>query len=76
MQVVQMTLDEKLIKNVDKVVKQLNTTRSAFTREALAEALERLKIKSLEQQHIAGYKQKPVKKGEFDVWSNEQAWGD
>jgi metal-responsive CopG/Arc/MetJ family transcriptional regulator len=35
MQTVQMTLDDDLIQEIDRVVKRLGTTRSAFTREAV-----------------------------------------
>ena len=76
MKIVQMTLDEDLITAVDQAVKQLNTTRSAFTREALRDALERLKVAELEKQHREGYENKPVKIGEFDIWEAEQIWGE
>ena len=36
MKTVQMTLDEDLVKSVDKLVKELDTTRSEFTRTATA----------------------------------------
>jgi len=68
MRTVQMTLDEELLASVDEAAKKLNTTRSAFTRKALREALDRLTISQLEQ--------KPVRKGEFDPWEKEQAWPD
>jgi len=35
MRTIQMTLDDELVESVDKVVKELKTTRSAFTRSAL-----------------------------------------
>ena len=76
MRTIQMTLDEDLLKAVDKTVKKLNTTRSAFTRDALREAVHRLHIQRLEKRHKQGYRSKPVKKGEFDIWEKEQAWGD
>jgi metal-responsive CopG/Arc/MetJ family transcriptional regulator len=76
MRTVQMTLDEELLASVDEAAKKLNTTRSAFTRKALREALDRLTISQLEQKHRQGYEQKPVRKGEFDVWEKEQVWGD
>jgi Arc/MetJ family transcription regulator len=76
MRTVQMTLDEELLASVDEAAKKLHTTRSAFTRRALREALDRLTISELEQQHRRGYEQKPVRRGEFDIWEKEQAWGD
>jgi len=71
-----MTLDEELIEIVDKVVKELKTTRSSFTRKALQDAIERLNINRLEEKHRKGYTLHPVSKYEFSVWEDEQNWGD
>jgi metal-responsive CopG/Arc/MetJ family transcriptional regulator len=76
MKTVQMTLDEDLVKAVDAAARQLRTTRSAFTRRALREALRVLSVSKLEQQHRLGYEGLPVKRGEFSVWEKEQQWGD
>jgi metal-responsive CopG/Arc/MetJ family transcriptional regulator len=71
-----MTLDDDLVAAVDRAVRRLGTTRSAFTREALRSALEAVRRKDLERRHRDGYARRPVRKGEFDVWETEQAWGD
>jgi len=76
MKTVQMTLDEELLAAVDKMVRKLKTTRSAFTRRALTDAIERLNVSRLEQKHKQGYAQRPVERNEFSVWENEQKWGD
>ena len=76
MRTVQMTLDEELVKAVDQAVKRLGTTRSAFTRDALREALKKVRSAELERRHREGYARKPVKLGEFGVWESEQVWGD
>lgn len=76
MRIIQMTLDEELVESVDKIVKELKTTRSSFTRKALREAIERLKIMRLEEKHRKGYKIYPVSKYEFSIWEGEQEWGD
>ena len=76
MKTIQMTLDEDLVKAVDRVSKQLNTSRSAFTRKALREALDRYSIEQLERTHRKGYERHPVSADEFLVWEEEQAWGD
>jgi metal-responsive CopG/Arc/MetJ family transcriptional regulator len=73
---VQMTLDEDLVKAVDRISKQLHTNRSAFTRKALREALDRLSLEQLERKHRQGYKQHPAEADEFSVWETEHAWGD
>jgi metal-responsive CopG/Arc/MetJ family transcriptional regulator len=74
MRTIQMTLDDNLVKAVDRVSKELHTSRSAFTRKALQEALARHKRLQLEQKHRLGYEKKPVDAGEFSVWETEQAW--
>ena len=76
MRTVQMTLDEDLVRSVDRVVQRIRTTRSAFTRDALRAALAQFNASELEQQHQRGYEIQPVSKAEFSVWEDEQAWGD
>ncbi len=76
MRTIQMTLDDDLVEDVDIVVKKLKTTRSAFTRKALKEAIERVNIAMLEKSHKKGYKRFPAGNSEFSVWESEQEWGD
>ena len=76
MRTVQMTLDDTLIDAVDRVAKELNTNRSAFTRKALQDALVRYKLEQQETKHRRGYEKDPVSPEEFSVWEAEQAWGD
>ena len=60
-----MTLDEKLVAAVDRAAKKLGTTRSAFTRQALRNALEKLRVEALERRHREGYARYPVESDEF-----------
>ncbi len=76
MKTVQMTLEEDLVAAVDRAAKRLGTTRSAFAREALRAALERVRTRELEQRHREGYARRPVRRREFSVWEREQVWGD
>ena len=76
MKTVQMTLDEELVAAVDEAVRRLGSSRSAFTRRALRAALERTRAEMLEQRHRKGYRDMPVKPGEFEDWEDEHAWGD
>ena len=76
MRTIQMTLDDNLVKAVDRVSKELHTNRTAFTRKALQDALVRYKQEQLEIKHRRGYEQNPVATDEFSVWESEQAWGD
>lgn len=71
-----MTLDERLVDAVDGAAKRLGTTRSGFTRRALSDALERLRIEALERQHRRGYERHPVGADEFTGWEDEHAWPD
>jgi len=71
-----MTLDDDLVKAVDRVSKELSTSRSAFARKALRDAIARYNLEQLERKHARGYKQHPVASDEFSVWEMEQAWGD
>jgi len=68
MRTIQMTLDEDLVIKVDELAKESKTTRSAFTRNALREAIERIKIQKLEERHRQGYMLHPVAGDEFNVW--------
>ncbi len=76
MRTVQMTLDDDLVQSVDKVVKELKTTRSAFTRNALRDAIKQFSICRLEEKHRKGYELHPVNTEEFCMWEEEQVWGD
>ncbi len=76
MRTIQMTLDDDLVKAVDRVAKRLRTSRSAFTRKALREALARYKLEQMERKHRQGYQRHPVAADEFSVWETEQAWAD
>ena len=76
MKTVQMTLDEDLIREVDKLAKKLHTTRSAFTRAALRRAIQEKKTLLLEQKHRKGYELHPVTEEDLLDWESEQKWGD
>jgi len=74
MKTVQMTLDEELVAAVDKAAQSLGTTRSAFARSALREAVAALRARELERRDREGYLRKPVRRGEFTLWEGEQVW--
>jgi metal-responsive CopG/Arc/MetJ family transcriptional regulator len=67
-----MTLDDYLIKSVDTVVRGFKTSRSAFTRDALRNAINRFNIGGLEENHRRVYELHPVKKSEFSMWESER----
>jgi len=70
-----MTIDEQLLKLVDRMSRARKTTRSAFIRDALEAEIRRAQIREDENRHAEGYARKPVAPGEFDVWLREQDWG-
>jgi metal-responsive CopG/Arc/MetJ family transcriptional regulator len=76
MRTIQMTLDDDLVEAVDRLAKKLKTTRSAFARKALREAIKQVNIKSLENKHKRGYERYPAGKTEFSAWESEQEWSD
>ena len=76
MKTVQMTLDEDLVRGVDRVRKKLHQSRSAFTRNALRESLTQYSVAQQEKQHREGYERHPVAADEFATWEAEQDWGD
>jgi metal-responsive CopG/Arc/MetJ family transcriptional regulator len=76
MRTVQMTLDERLVDRVDRAARKLGKSRSAFTRDALRDALSRLSTLEKERRHRHGYEASPVQTGEFDEWAREQMWPD
>jgi metal-responsive CopG/Arc/MetJ family transcriptional regulator len=75
MRTVQMTLDEDLVKTVDRAARRLHTTRSGFTRNALRAALSKTAAEQLEMRHRKGYEEHPVAHDEFSAWQTEQKWG-
>jgi metal-responsive CopG/Arc/MetJ family transcriptional regulator len=51
MRTIQMTLDDDLVKAVDRVSKELSTSRSAFARKALRDAIARYNLEQMERKH-------------------------
>jgi predicted transcriptional regulator len=70
-----MTIDERLLKLVDKLSRARKTSRSAFIRGALEAQIRRLRIREDEIRHGEGYARQPAARGEFDVWLGEQDRG-
>jgi metal-responsive CopG/Arc/MetJ family transcriptional regulator len=76
MKTIQMTINEELLRELDRTIEQMKITRSAFIRESIVYYLKRKKILEMEKQHKAGYEKKPVREDEFGIWEDEQVWGD
>jgi metal-responsive CopG/Arc/MetJ family transcriptional regulator len=76
MKTIQLTIDEPLLEDVDAVVTQLHTTRSAFVQEALHLPLRRLRVRVMEQRQITAYTHQPQSTDELADWLTVQDWGD
>lgn len=76
MKTIQMTIDETLLQQVDQTVEDIGTSRSAFIREALEQALHRYHIRRLEEQDADGYMRIPAQVSETEEWVIEQSWED
>ena len=74
MKTIQMTIDESLLQQVDQTVQDLKTTRSAFIRLALEQALRKYQLRRLEERDEMGYRAVPADSNESDEWTPEQAW--
>ena len=83
MRVIQVPMDEDLLKAVNGRAKLRRSTRSALIREACREYLYRIEQGALERKYVEGYQRKPEsplvgKLGERmaqEVWP-EEAWDD
>jgi metal-responsive CopG/Arc/MetJ family transcriptional regulator len=72
---IKITVDERLLKLVDKQSRARKTTRSGFIRDALEAELRRQRIREDEIRLTEGSARKPVVPDEFDIWLSEQDWG-
>lgn len=76
MKTIQMTIDEALLQEVDRTIQELRTTRSAFIRQALEQALRQYRVRRLEERDEAGYTAVPANPAETSEWAAEQEWGE
>jgi len=72
---IQVTLSQELLDQIDQLVSDLDTNRSAFARQAFEDALLRLRIAEMEQQDAEGYALLPQDPDELALWENAQSWG-
>lgn len=73
MKIIQMTIDKRLLEDVDQNISELRTSRSAFIREALYQALRRFRLHNWKP--AADYIRHPVAANQFDGWQDAQVWG-
>ncbi len=66
MKVIQVPMEEELLRQVNRLARARRSTRAALIREACQEYLRRLKEEELERRYIEGYRRKP----------EDPAWGE
>jgi metal-responsive CopG/Arc/MetJ family transcriptional regulator len=76
MKTIQITMDERLLKELDRALKGRPRLRSAFIRQSITAQLKQMRRKQLEELHREGYRKFPVGKDEFEVPEGDLAWGD
>ena len=76
MKTIQITIDEPLLDEVDRLTAELRTSRSAFFRDAAQRALKRQRISALEARHRRAYAERPQTRAEVEDWLPEQSWED
>ncbi len=69
-----MTIDGPLLEEVDRLIAMLDTSRSAFIRDALQAAIRKYTIAALEKQDARGYALYPMELDEVGMWLTEQVW--
>ena len=74
MQIIQIVLDEKLLKAADQAAKRTKRNRSALVRDALREHLRRLELRASEERDRQGYSRQSEVDGEARDWEAEATW--
>ena len=83
MKVIQVPLDDKLLRSLNREAKALRLTRAALIREACLEHLRRLEEQEMDRRYVEGYRRRPEKpawgeagaKLAAEVWP-EETWAD
>jgi metal-responsive CopG/Arc/MetJ family transcriptional regulator len=74
MKIVQIVLDQKLLRATDLAARRTRRNRSALVRDALREHLRRLAIRELEERDRVGYSKRSAAQDESSAWEAEAAW--
>lgn len=74
MEIVQIVLDEKLLRAADEAARRTKRNRSALVRDALRAHLRSLEVRAKEERDRAGYAREPQSLGEAQAWETEATW--
>jgi len=72
----QISFDEKILNEIDRVAASSRKTRSAIVREAVKTWLNRKRIQDFEDQWIKKLVENPEELDESEAWINADLWGD
>ena len=70
---IQITLEASMLEQVDRLVQQLNITRSAAVRQALMQWLHERHMEELDRLDEEGYRRQPVQPDEFWIAPEKRA---
>ena len=73
MEIIQVVIDEDLLRATDRVAKRTKMKRSALVREALREYLKKIRYQELERRDREGY-EKHLDTGELAAWEGVATW--
>ena len=73
---VQISFDEDLLQEIDRIAAFLKTSRSAIVREAIKRWIREKEIEEFEGQWIRSLKQKPDDSKNAEAWIEAQKWSD
>jgi len=76
METIQLTIDESLSAEMNRVTDALRMTPSDFMRVALERALAQREIIALERREAQSYLKQPQHPEEIEEWQSEQEWGE
>jgi len=72
---IQVSMDEKTLRQVDRASKPLGLKRSEIERQALRQWLQRQAVEQFEQQWISALKNQPHDDQAAEDWLGAEAWG-
>jgi metal-responsive CopG/Arc/MetJ family transcriptional regulator len=73
---IQISFDETLLEEVDRIAETSRLSRSAIVREALKTWIKQKEIKAFEEQWISKLKESPDDSKDSDAWIQMEPWGE
>ena len=73
---IQITIDDGLLRRIDRDPEAKKNGRSAFIRKAVDEYLRRKRKESIDEAYERGYREHPPTEDEFGPWPNALVWPD